>query len=59
MEPKMLREITNDVITPKKRDRKIQNDLYEIKIDEINDGFYTGSAGEIEYDDESIPKAEF
>ena len=25
----MLREIANDVQTPKKRDSKVQNDLYE------------------------------
>ena len=25
---KMLREISNDASTPKKRDRKVQNDLY-------------------------------
>ena len=25
---KMLREIANDAITPKKRDSKVQNDLY-------------------------------
>ena len=29
MENKMLREIANDVQTPKKRDSKVQNDLYE------------------------------
>tara|TARA_Y100001972_G_C7643141_1_gene323109 strand:- start:1458 stop:1598 length:141 start_codon:yes stop_codon:yes gene_type:complete len=28
-EKKMLREIANDTITPKKTDRKINNDLYE------------------------------
>ena len=26
---KMLREIANDKITPKKSDKKVQNDLYE------------------------------
>ena len=26
---KMLREIANDNITPKKSDKKVQNDLYE------------------------------
>ena len=52
MEPKMLREISNDAITPKKRDVKIQNDLYEKK----NDGdFYEG----LDYDDDMIPTAEF
>ena len=44
MEPKMLREIANDAITPKKKDVKVQNDLYEKK----NDGdFYEG----LDYDD--------
>ena len=37
MEPKMLREITNDAITPKKRDSKVQNDLYERSNDEFED----------------------
>ena len=39
MEPKMLREINNDAITPKKRDKKVQNDLYE-KLED--DDFYEG-----------------
>ena len=52
MEEKMLREIANDAITPKKRDRKVQNDLYEKKID---DDFYEG----LDYDDQMIPSAEF
>ena len=52
MDNKMLREIANDAITPKKRDRKVQNDLYEKK----NDGdFYEG----LDYDDEMVPSAEF
>ncbi len=51
MEPKMLREIANDAITPKKRDVKIQNDLYEKK----NDGdFYEG----LDFDDEFYGGAE-
>ena len=29
MENKMLREIANDVHTPKKRDSKVQNELWE------------------------------
>ncbi len=37
---KMLREIANDTITPKKSDKKIQNDLYE------DDG--------LEYDDQTM-----
>ena len=49
---KMLREIANDSITPKKSDRKVQNDLYEKK----NEGdFYEG----LDYDDDMIPTAEF
>jgi len=48
----MLREIANDAITPKKRDRKVQNDLYEKKKD---DDFYEG----LDYDDDMIPSAEF
>ena len=43
---KMLREITNDNITPKKRDSMTQNDLYE-KLDD--DDFYEG----LDYDDQS------
>ena len=43
---KMLREINNDAITPKKRDSKVQNDLYEKKDD---DDFYEG----LDYDDQS------
>ena len=49
---KMLREIANDAATPKKRDRKVQNDLYEKVSD--ND-FYEG----LDYDDDMIPTAEF
>ena len=43
---KMLREIANDAITPKKRDSKVQKDLYE-KMDD--DDFYEG----LDYDDQS------
>ena len=49
---KMLREIANDAATPKKSDRKVQNDLYEKVKD--ND-FYEG----LDYDDDMIPSAEF
>ena len=49
---KMLREIANDAITPKKSDTKVQNDLYEKQID---DDFYEG----LDYDDKMIPTAEF
>ena len=49
---KMLREIANDDQTPKKRDLKVENDLYE-KVED-ND-FYEG----LDYDDQMIPSAEF
>ena len=48
----MFREIANDAITPKKSDKKVQNDLYERKEDS---DFYEG----LDYDDEMIPSAEF
>ena len=47
----MLREIANDAITPKKRDIKVQNDLYERKEDS---DFYEG----LDYDDDMIPSAQ-
>tara|TARA_R100000234_G_scaffold8646_1_gene5302 strand:+ start:84 stop:296 length:213 start_codon:yes stop_codon:yes gene_type:complete len=34
---KMLREIANDDITPKKRDTTVQNDLYERQNDKFED----------------------
>ena len=49
---KMLREIANDVQTPKKRDSKGVNDLYEKKSD---DEFWEG----LDYDTDAIPLAEF
>ena len=48
---KMLREISNDAITPKKSDTKVQNDLYERKED---GDFYEG----LDYDDDMIPTAQ-
>ena len=45
MEPKMLRELNNDAITPKKRDKKVQNDLYEKKEDA---DFYEGLDYEVD-----------
>ena len=42
----MLREIANDVQTPKKRDSKVQNDLYENLEDS---DFYEG----LDYDDQT------
>ena len=52
MDQRMLREISNDAITPKKRDQNVQNDLYEKKKD---DDFYEG----LDYDDQIIPSADF
>jgi uncharacterized protein YgfB (UPF0149 family) len=49
---KMLREISNDNITPKKRDTLVQNDLYERKDDEFEDDG-------LDYDMDAIPLAEF
>jgi len=34
---KMLREISNDDLTPKKHDSVVQNDLYERKDDDFED----------------------
>ena len=49
---KMLREIANDNITPKKRDTLVQNDVYERKEDDFEeDG--------LDYDTDMIPLAEF
>tara|TARA_B100000029_G_C17394223_1_gene894564 strand:- start:439 stop:639 length:201 start_codon:yes stop_codon:yes gene_type:complete len=49
---KMLREISNDNITPKKRDTLVQNDLYERKDDYFEDDG-------LDYDTDAIPLAEF
>ena len=49
---KMLREIANDNITPKKYDRKVQNDVYERQKDEFEDDG-------LDYDTDAIPLAEF
>ena len=49
---KMLREISNDNLTPKKRDTMVQNDLYERQNDEFEDD-------ELDYDTDAIPLAEF
>ena len=49
---KMVREIANDQITPKKYDFAVQNDLYEKRKDDFEeDG--------LDYDIDSIPLAEF
>ena len=52
MEGKMLREIANDAITPKKTNKKVHNDLYE-RVEDAD--FYEG----LDYDDQMIPSAEF
>jgi phosphopantothenoylcysteine synthetase/decarboxylase len=49
---KMLREIANDNITPKKRDTLVQNDVYERKNDDYEDDG-------LDYDTDAIPLAEF
>ena len=49
---KMLREIANDNITPKKRDTLVQNDVYERKDDDFEDDG-------LDYDTDMIPLAEF
>ena len=47
----MLREIANDAITPKKTNKKVQNDLYErVEDNECYEG--------LDYDDQMIPSAE-
>ncbi len=51
-EKKMLREISNDLLTPKKHDFKVENDLYE-RIDvEIDDDEWSDGA-------DGVPLAEF
>ena len=50
--PKMLREISNDDLTPKKHDTIVQNDLYERKDGEFEDD-------DLDYDTDAIPLAEF
>ena len=47
----MLREIANDAITPKKTNKKVQNDLYERVED---NEFYEG----LDDADQMIPSAE-
>ena len=49
---KMLREISNDNITPKKRDTLVQNDLYERKDGDFEDDG-------LDYDTDMITLAEF
>ena len=49
---KMLREIANDNITPKKRDTLVQNDVYERKNDDFEED-------DLDYDVDAIPLAEF
>ena len=49
---KMLREISNDDLTPKKRDTLVKNDLYERKDDDFEDDG-------LDYDADAITLAEF
>tara|TARA_R100000742_G_C4200466_1_gene29727 strand:+ start:409 stop:600 length:192 start_codon:yes stop_codon:yes gene_type:complete len=49
---KMLREIANDELTPKKSDSMVKNDLYERKNDDFEDDG-------LDYDMDSVPLAEF
>tara|TARA_B100000287_G_scaffold317200_1_gene300881 strand:- start:430 stop:630 length:201 start_codon:yes stop_codon:yes gene_type:complete len=49
---KMLREIANDNITPKKRDTLFQNDIYERKNDDFEDDG-------LDYEMDAVPLAEF
>ena len=51
-EKKMLREISNDLLTPKKHDFKVENDLYERKEEGLEDDDWG-------YDAEGVPLAEF
>ena len=51
-EKKMLREISNDLLTPKKRDFKVENDLYERKEEGLEYDDWS-------YDAEGVPLAEF
>ena len=49
---KMLREISNDELTPKKSDSMVKNDLYERKNDDLEDDG-------LDYEIDSVPLAEF
>ena len=49
---KMLREIANDNLTPKKTDSMVKNDIYERKEDDFEDDG-------LDYDTDAIPLAEF
>ena len=49
---KMLREISNDVLTPKKHDFRVENDLYERSDVETYDDEWSDGA-------DGVPLAEF
>ena len=51
----MLREISNDTMTPKKYDFRVSNDLYEKKTDNFDQDIDL----DLEYDPESVPLAEY
>ena len=51
----MLREISNDPMTPKKYDFRVSNDLFEKKTDNFNQDIDL----DLDYDPESVPLAEY
>ena len=55
LEKKMLREISNDPMPPKKYDFRVSNDLYEKKTDNFDQDIDL----DLEYDPESVPLAEY
>ena len=55
LEKKMLREISNDPMTPKKYYFRVSNDLYEKKTDNFNQDIDL----DLDYDPESVPLAEY
>ena len=55
LEKKMLRELSNDPMTPKKYDFRVSNDLYEKKTDNFDQDIDL----DLEYNPESVPLAEY
>jgi hypothetical protein len=55
LEQKMLREIANDKITPKKYNFKVDSELF----DSENEEFAENINLKLDYDPESVPLAEF
>ena len=54
-EQKMLREIANDQITPKKYNYKVDPELFDPKNEEFTENINL----DLDYDPESVPLAEF